>query len=307
MTLTCKHILSINDLTPADVDLILKTAQSLEEISQRPVKKVPALRGKTILLCFFENSTRTRASFEIAAKRLSADTLAFSSSGSSLSKGENLLDTIKNLQAMDPDLIVIRHTSSGIPGLLARIVKCPVINAGDGMHEHPTQALLDLLTIQKAKGKIKGLQVAIIGDILHSRVARSNILLLTKMGAKVSVAGPAPLVPKEIAQYGVEVSYDVRKIIPKADCVMVLRIQKERMEESYFPSLREYSKFFGLNKATMRDAKKDVIILHPGPVNRGVEIAPEVADGPHSVILDQVTNGVAVRMALLYLLCGGEQ
>lgn len=306
MNLSTKHILSVRDLSHQDVELILKTADNLKEISKRPVKKVPALRGKTVVLCFFEDSTRTRASFDLAAKRLSADTLVFSTSGSSLSKGESLLDTVRNLEAMNPDSLVVRHRLSGIPHLLAKEVSCPVINAGDGWHEHPTQALLDLMTILQAKKKVKGLNIAILGDILHSRVARSNILLLTKMGATVTVAGPASLIPPDITQYHVAVSYDIRKVIPQADVIMMLRIQRERQAECLFPSLREYARFFGLNKETMREAKKDVVILHPGPVNRGVEIAPEIADGPHSVILDQVTNGVAIRMALLYLLCGGE-
>lgn len=306
MNLTVKHILSVRDLTQNDVELILKTAENLQEVLNRPIKKVPALRGKTVVLCFFENSTRTRASFEMAAKRLSADTLTFSSSGSSLSKGESLLDTVRNLEAMDPDLLVVRDSSSGIPQFLSERIRCPVINAGDGTHEHPTQALLDLMTIRKAKGRVKGLNVAIIGDILHSRVARSNILLLSKMGAKVSVAGPATMIPNDIDQYPVSVSYDIRKIIPSADVIMMLRIQRERQSECLFPSLREYARFFGLNRETMRHAKKDVVIMHPGPVNRGVEISSEIADGKRSVILDQVTNGVAVRMALLYLLCGGK-
>jgi len=307
MNLSTKHILSIRDLTLKDIELILETATNLQEISKRAVKKVPALRGKTVLLCFFEDSTRTRASFDLAAKRLSADTLTFTSSGSALSKGESLLDTVKNLEAMNPDLLVVRHKLSGIPHLLAKNINCPVINAGDGTHEHPTQALLDLMTIVQTKKKVKGLNIAIIGDILNSRVARSNILLLTKMEAKVTVAGPATMIPADIAQYDVKISYDIRKIIPEADVIMTLRIQREREAECLFPSLREYARFFGLNKETMQSAKKDVVIMHPGPVNRGVEIAPEIADGPHSVILDQVTNGVAVRMALLYLLCGGKE
>lgn len=307
MNLSVKHILSVRDLTQPDVELILKTAENLQEVLKRPIKKVPALRGKTVVLCFFENSTRTRASFEMAAKRLSADTLTFSSSGSSISKGESLLDTVRNLEAMDPDLLVVRDSSSGIPQFLSERIRCPVINAGDGTHEHPTQALLDLMTIRKAKGRVKGLHVTIIGDILHSRVARSNILLLSKMGAKVSVAGPATMIPNDIDQYPVSVSYDIRKVIPTADVIMMLRIQRERESECLFPSLREYARFFGLNSETMRHAKKDVTIMHPGPVNRGVEISSEIADSKHSVILDQVTNGVAVRMALLYLLCGGKE
>lgn len=306
MNLSVRHILSIQDLTLPDVELILETAKNLQEISKRKVKKVPALRGKTVLLMFFEDSTRTRASFDLAAKRLSADTLTFSGSGSALSKGETLLDTVRNLEAMNPDLLVVRHSLSGIPHQLAKIVSCPVINAGDGLNEHPTQALLDLMTILQIKKKIKGLNVAIIGDIFQ-RVARSNILLLKKMGAEVTVAGPATMIPPDVAQYDVAVSYDIRKVIPKADVIMMLRIQRERQTECLFPSLREYARFFGLNKETMRDAKKDVVILHPGPVNRGVEISPEIADGPHSVILDQVANGVSIRMALLYLLCGGKE
>ncbi|MDP2599597.1 MAG: aspartate carbamoyltransferase catalytic subunit [Deltaproteobacteria bacterium] len=307
MSLSQRHILSVNDLTQKDVALILKTAENLEEIAHRPVKKVPALRGKLIGLCFFENSTRTRSSFEVAAKRLSADTLSISTGGSSIAKGETLLDTIKNIEAMQPDLLVVRHASSGVPQFLSKQVACPVINAGDGSHEHPTQALLDLMTILKEKKKIKGLHVAIIGDILNSRVARSNMILLKKMGAKVSVAGPATMIPAEVEQYGVEVAHDIKKIIPKADVIMMLRIQREREADGLFPSLREYARFFGLNRETMRHAKKDAVILHPGPVNRGVEISAEVADGPHSVILDQVSNGVAVRMALLYLMCGVKQ
>lgn len=307
MSFAARHILGIRDLSPADVELILNTAEILQEISKRPVKKVPALRGKTVLLCFFEPSTRTRASFEMAAKRLSADTLNFSPEGSSLVKGEDLFDTIRNLEAMSPDVLVVRHQESGIPHLLAKKIRCPVINAGDGMHEHPTQALLDLMTIRKARGPVKGLHALIIGDIAHSRVARSNILLLTKMGARVSVAGPASMIPAGIEQYGVRAYHDPREIIPEADVIISLRIQRERQGESRFPSLREYARFFGLNRETMRGAKKEVVIMHPGPVNRGVEIAPEIADGPLSVILDQVSNGVAVRMALLYMLCGGEK
>lgn len=307
MNLSVSHILGIEDLKVADVELILETAKNLQEISKRDVKKVPALRGKAVLLCFFEASTRTRASFEMAAKRLSADVLHFSSPGSSLQKGENLLDTVRNLEAMDPDVIVVRHAEAGIPHLVAQKIRCSVINAGDGMHEHPTQALLDLMTIRKFKKKVEGLHVAIIGDIAHSRVARSNILLLKKLGAHVSVAGPASMIPVAMEQYGVRVSYNIKEVIPDADVIMVLRIQQERQNKTLFPGVREYARFFGLNKETMKQAKKDVVILHPGPVNRGVEIDPEIADGPHSVILEQVHNGVAIRMALLYLLCGGER
>lgn len=306
MSLSVKHILSVEDLTKKDIDLILETAQNLREIARRPIKKVSALRGKTVLLCFFESSTRTRTSFEIAGKWLGADTINISASGSSLGKGETLLDTAKNLDAMNPDCLVVRHSVSGMPELLARHIHCPVINAGDGAHEHPTQALLDLMTILQVKKKIAGLNVALIGDILHSRVARSNMILLGKMGAKVHVAGPASLMPADVKQYGVSVSYNINDVIPKADVIMMLRIQRERQSDNFFPSPREYSRFFGLNAETMKQAKKDVVILHPGPVNRGVEIAPEVADGPHSLILDQVTNGLGMRMALLYLLCGGR-
>lgn len=306
MSLSQNHILSIQDLSRKDVDLILETAGQLEEIGRRPVKKVPALRGKTVVLCFFEPSTRTRASFEMAAKRLSADTLAFSPSGSAMTKGESILDTVRNLEAMSPDLLVVRHGESGIPHLIAQKTKCAVINAGDGINEHPTQALLDLMTIQRAKGKVQGLHVAIIGDILHSRVARSNILLLKKMGAKVSVAGPASMMPPGMDQYGVDVYYNIDKILPQADVVMMLRIQRERQNNLLFPSLREYAKYFGLNRDNVKKTKKDVVIMHPGPVNRGVEIAPEVADSDRSVILEQVSNGVTIRMALLYMLCGGS-
>lgn len=300
-----KDLLGIEDLARNEIESILATTENFLEVNQRKIKKVPALRGKTVINLFFENSTRTRTSFEIAGKRLSADVINISASGSSLAKGESLLDTAKNLEAMYPDIIVCRHSSAGAPHILARYLKAAVINAGDGAHEHPTQALLDLLTVMKAKGRVDGLRVAIVGDIAHSRVARSNIYCFKKMGAHVSVVGPASMMPRDIAALGVDVHYDLKQGIREADIVMMLRIQMERMTQSPFPSLREYSREFGLNSATVKSLKKDALIMHPGPVNRGVEIDPEVADGPYSLILNQVSYGVAVRMALLYLLGGG--
>ena len=300
-----KDLLGMGQLSVEEIELILDTAESLKEISEREIKKVPTLRGKSVVHFFYEPSTRTRTSFEMAAKRLSADTVSLSATTSSLVKGETLIDTARNLQAMNPDLIVLRHSSSGAPHLLAREVKAGVINAGDGINEHPTQALLDMYTIRERKGRIQGLKVAIIGDIAHSRVARSNIIGLTKMGAEVTVSGPPTMIPPEVEALGVQVVNDPAEAIKHKDVIMVLRIQLERQSEVLFPSLREYSTFFGLNLEMIRGAKKDVIVMHPGPMNRGVEIASEVADGPFSVILDQVANGVAVRMALLYLLIGG--
>jgi aspartate carbamoyltransferase catalytic subunit len=294
-------------LSAGDIEFILDTADSLKEISLREIKKVPTLRGKTVIHFFYEPSTRTRTSFEMAAKRLSADTLSLTASGSSIVKGETLIDTARNLQAMNPDLIVIRHSATGAPHLLAREVKASVINAGDGINEHPTQALLDLYTIREKKGRIKGLEVAIIGDISHSRVARSNIIGLRKMGARVTVSGPPTMIPCEAESLGVEVVHDPVEAIRGKDVVMMLRIQLERQSRVLFPGVREYASFFGLTRARMKHAKKDVIIMHPGPMNRGVEIASDVADGPYSVILEQVANGVAVRMALLYLLIGGSR
>jgi aspartate carbamoyltransferase catalytic subunit len=301
------HLTGMKGLTREEIEAILTTAESLKEISFRDIKKVPTLRGKTVVNFFHEPSTRTRTSFEIAAKRLSADTVSLSAGTSSLVKGETLIDTAKNLEAMAPDVIVIRHSMAGAPHLLSRSVKASIINAGDGMHEHPTQALLDLMTIREKKGAIQGLQVAIIGDIAHSRVARSNIIGLKTMGAKVMVAGPPTMIPPHLDAFGVEVSYHLEEIIPRADVIMMLRVQLERQQQLLFPSLREYSRFFGLHPGNMKKAKKDVILMHPGPVNRGVELHPDLADGPFSVILDQVTNGVAVRMAILYLLLGGER
>lgn len=300
-----KDLLGIEQLSVSDINSILDTADVFREISSRDIKKVPTLRGKSIVNFFYEPSTRTRTSFEMAAKRLSADTLSFSVSDSSMAKGETLIDTARNLQAMNPDLIIVRHPSSGAPHLLAKYMEAGVINAGDGMHEHPTQALLDLYTIKKKKGRIKGLRAVIIGDIAHSRVARSNILGLRKMGAEVTVSGPATMIPVHAESLGVKVVLDPAKALKGKDVIMVLRIQLERQSGILFPSTREYSLFFGLNEDLVKAAKKEVIIMHPGPINRGVEITNEVADGPYSVILDQVANGVAIRMALLYLLIGG--
>jgi aspartate carbamoyltransferase catalytic subunit len=303
-----KDILGIKDLSVDEINLILETAESFLEISTRKIKKVPTLRGKTIINLFYEASTRTRTSFEIAGKRLSADTINISASTSSVVKGETLIDTARNLEAMNPDVIVLRHSAAGAPHLLASLVKQSIINAGDGAHEHPTQALLDMMTIKEHKGKIAGLKVAIIGDIEHSRVARSNIYGLTKMGANVVLAGPATMLPYDIEQMGVKVFTRLDDAITNADVVMMLRIQLERQKQSIFPSLREYSQHYCLNRNNIKLAKKDVIVMHPGPINRGVEISPDIADDPsYSVILDQVNKGVAVRMALLYLLTGGSE
>jgi aspartate carbamoyltransferase catalytic subunit len=301
---TRKDLLGIAELSPAEIDLILTTAESFREIGERPIKKVPTLRGKTVLNLFFEASTRTRSSFEIAEKRLSADNINFSTSGSALEKGESLVDTALNLQAMAPDLVVIRHGAPGVPHMLAKRIKAGVINAGDGAHEHPTQALLDAFTILQHKKKLAGLKVAIIGDIEHSRVVRSNIHLLTKMGARVTVGGPRTLMPPDMAKMGVEVAYTLQEALSDADVVMMLRVQLERQGRMAFPSVREYFQLFGLTTERLAVAKDDVILMHPGPMNRGVEIASEVADGPYSVILEQVTHGVSVRMAILYLLSG---
>jgi aspartate carbamoyltransferase catalytic subunit len=306
-SLRSKDLLGISDLTSDEIMLILDTADAMKEIGSRPIKKVPALRGKTVVNLFFEPSTRTRTSFEIAEKRLSADTLNIAIGTSSVVKGETLADTAMNLEAMRPDMIVLRHSSSGACHLLARICRSAIINAGDGMHEHPTQALLDAFTIRERKKHLEGLKVAIVGDLAHSRVLRSNILLLTKMGADVWVCGPPTLMPTDIRRFGVTATSNVEHAVRDADVVMMLRIQLERMEGAYFPSLREYFNVFGMTEARLKLAKDDVIIMHPGPMNRGVEIASEVADGPYSVILDQVANGVAVRMAVLYLLAGGAE
>ncbi|HEX3126570.1 MAG TPA: aspartate carbamoyltransferase catalytic subunit [Thermoanaerobaculia bacterium] len=296
-----KDLLGIADLSPDEIQLILDTAESFAEVGERPIKKVPTLRGKTVINLFFEASTRTRSSFEIAEKRLSADNLNFSTSGSALEKGESLIDTAMNLQAMAPDMVVIRHAYPGTPHMLAKRLKAGVINAGDGAHEHPTQALLDAFTIRRHKGRLAGLRIAIIGDIEHSRVVRSNIHLLKKMGATVVVGGPRTMMPAEIEALGVEVAYTLDDAIRDADVIMMLRIQLERQGKMAFPSVREYFQLFGLTTERLRGAKDDVIIMHPGPMNRGVEIASELADGPYSVILEQVTHGVSVRMAVLYL------
>lgn len=297
----------MGQLSAEEIGMILDTAESLKEISLREIKKVPTLRGKSVIHFFYEPSTRTRTSFEMAAKRLSADTMSLSATTSSVVKGETLIDTARNLQAMNPDLIVLRHPCSGAPHLLAREVDACVINAGDGINEHPTQALLDLLTIRERKGGIQGLEVAIIGDIAHSRVARSDIIGLTKMGARVTISGPPTMLPLHAETLGVEVVPDPSEAVRDKDVIIMLRIQLERQAKVLFPGLREYATFFGLNPARVDNAKGDVIIMHPGPMNRGVEIASEVADGPYSVILEQVANGVAVRMALLYLLIGGSR
>jgi aspartate carbamoyltransferase catalytic subunit len=307
MSFQHKHILGIEQMTKEDIQIILDTADSFKEINSREIKKVPTLRGKTIINAFFEASTRTRLSFEIAGKRLSADTVNISGSTSSVVKGETLEDTAKNIEAMAPDIIVIRHGHSGAPHYLSERVRCSVVNAGDGAHEHPSQALLDLMTIREHKGSIEGLEVAIVGDITHSRVARSDIYALTRMGAKVRLCGPGTMMPIGIELLGnVEVFTDIREAIEGADVVMMLRIQMERQSNILLPSLREYARFYGLNPTNLKLAKPDAIVMHPGPMNRGVEISSAVADGGQNVILDQVENGVATRMALLYLVSGVE-
>ncbi|MFO7987730.1 MAG: aspartate carbamoyltransferase catalytic subunit [Desulfatiglandaceae bacterium] len=304
-----KNLVSIDPLSVEDINLILDTAESFTAISLREIKKVPTLRGKSVVNFFYEPSTRTRTSFDIAAKRLSADTFSLSASTSSMVKGENLIDTARNLQAMRPDVIVLRHSSTGAPHMLAREVEASVINAGDGINEHPTQALLDLYTIREKKGTIKGLDIAIIGDLSHSRVARSDIKGLIKMGARVTVSGPPTMMPVAMESLGVRVVNNPREAVRNKDVIMLLRIQLEREGPAWagFPSIREYATFFGLNTDILKGAKKDVMVMHPGPLNRGVEVTSEVADGAHSVILDQVTHGVAVRMAVLYLLIGGAR
>ncbi len=306
MSFPHRHLLGIEPLEPSDIQTILDTADGLKEILDRPIKKVPALRGKTVINLFYEASTRTRSSFEIAERVLSADSLSIAAATSSVTKGETLLDTAKNLEAMNPDMVIMRHASSGAPHFLARHCRFSVVNAGDGAHEHPTQALLDALTMRQRKGRLKGLRVAIVGDILHSRVARSNLWLLEpSMGASVVLCGPPTLIPPGIETMA-PVTYRIDEAVEGADVVMMLRIQLERMSGGFFPTTREYFRQFGLSEERVRRAKKDVLVMHPGPMNRGVEIASEVADGPYSVILDQVTNGVAVRMAVLYLLLGGS-
>jgi aspartate carbamoyltransferase catalytic subunit len=307
---TRKDLLGIRELSPAEITHILDTAESFRDVSRREIKKVPTLRGRTVINLFFEPSTRTRTSFEIAAKRLSADAINISASSSSVTKGETLLDTARNLEAMAPDCIVIRHNCAGAPHQLARICRAGIVNAGDGSHEHPTQALLDALTIRERKGRINGLKVAIIGDILHSRVARSNIHLLTSLGASVAVAGPGTLVPKDFAELvekGLRIERRLEDAVAGADVVMILRIQRERQTSAFFPSMREYAVHYGLHLEHLKLAADDAIVMHPGPMNRGIEISSEVADSARSLILDQVSNGVAVRMAILYLLAGGTR
>ena len=307
MAWTRKDLLTMRDLDAAEITLLVDTAASLEEIASREIKKVPALRGKTVVNLFYENSTRTRTSFEIAGKWLSADVINFSASGSSAAKGESFIDTAKNIEAMSPDVVVVRHSSAGASEILARQMRCSIVNAGDGCHEHPTQALLDLLTIREKKGHFEGLQAAIVGDIAHSRVARSNIHAMSKLGMTVTVAGPPTLIPPFVGELGVKVSHRLEDAIRDVDVIMMLRLQQERMTGGLIPSLREYSRYWGLTLDRLAaHARPDVLIMHPGPVNRGVELSPEVADGPYSVILEQVSKGVAVRMAVLVLLAGSK-
>jgi aspartate carbamoyltransferase catalytic subunit len=303
---TRRHLLGLHELSAEEIQLILKTAESFVEVSERSVKKVPALRGKTVVNLFFEPSTRTRVSFELAAKRLSADTMNIAAATSSLSKGETILDMVRNIEALHVDALIIRHASAGVPAQIAQHTRASVINAGDGAHEHPTQALLDLFTIQQFKGRITGLKVAIIGDIAHSRVARSNIWGLTKLGATVTLCGPPTLLPAVPEAFPVALTYQVEEAIRDADVIMLLRVQQERQEALAIPSLREYRLRYGLDRERIQRAKPDVLVMHPGPLNRGVELDSAVADGPRSVILNQVTNGLAVRMAALYLVMGGE-
>ena len=310
MTFNRTHLLGIRELDADEITHLLDTAETFRDVSKREIKKVPALRGRTVINLFFEASTRTRTSFEIAAKRLSADAVNISVSSSSVSKGETLLDTARNLEAMAPDCIVVRHSMAGAPHHLARMCNAPIVNAGDGSHEHPTQALLDALTIREYKGRIAGLNVAIIGDILHSRVARSNVHLLTKLGASIRVAGPGTMVPSEFAEVveqGLRVEQRMEDALEGADVVMILRIQRERQDAAFFPSMREYAVHYGLHPNHLELASAEAIVMHPGPINRGIEISSEIADGGRSLILDQVTNGIAVRMAVLFLLARGSQ
>ena len=302
MKLQSRHLLGMEGVSREDITLILDTAETFKEVLDRPIKKIPPLQGKTIVNLFFESSTRTRISFELAERRLSADVVNFTASGSSVSKGETLKDTARNIEAMKIDMVVIRHASSGAPHFLTRVVKSTVVNAGDGAHEHPTQALLDMMTLREKYGKLEGLRVCIVGDILHSRVARSNIYGLKTMGVEVSVCGPATMIPRNIEALGVRVYHRLEDVIPQVDALNVLRIQLERQKSGLFPSLREYHRFFGVTKEKVDRALKPITIMHPGPINRDVELSADLADGPHSVILEQVTNGEAVRMAVLYLL-----
>jgi aspartate carbamoyltransferase catalytic subunit len=304
VSLSVKHLLGIKDLTAGDIDLILRTADNFKDVLQRPIKKVPTLRDTTIVNLFYENSTRTRISFELAEKRLSADTINFTASGSSVSKGETLIDTVNNILSMKVDMVVMRHSASGAPHFLSKHINASIVNAGDGINEHPTQALLDAYSIREKLGSLKGKKIAIFGDIMHSRVALSNIYLLTKMDAEVIVCGPPTLIPKHIERLGVKVSYDVKKTLAWCDVANVLRIQLERQNKPLFSTLREYSLYYGINKQMLDSLNKEVVIMHPGPINRGVELSSDAADSKNSVILDQVQNGVAVRMAVLYLLAG---
>lgn len=301
-----QHLISLQDLPAEQISEILNLAKSFKEVNERQIKKVPILKGKTVANFFFENSTRTKTSFEIAAKRLSADVLNLAISTSSVAKGETLVDTIRTIEAMQIDIVVVRHGVSGVPVMLTKKIKSRVINAGDGMHEHPTQGLLDMFTMMDKKGRLEGLTVALIGDIAHSRVARSNIWGLKKMGATVRVVGPSTLIPRDVEEMGVEVYNDLEKGIKGADVINILRIQLERMKKHLFPTIREYAMLFGVNTTKLKAAKSDCLVMHPGPMNRGIEISPNVADGPLSVIEEQVTNGVAVRMAVLYLMGGGN-
>lgn len=302
--LSQKHLLGIKDITREDIELIFETADNFKQVINRPIKKVPSLRDVTIANVFFENSTRTRLSFELAQKRLSADVINFSASNSSVKKGETLLDTVNNILAMKVDMIVMRHASAGAPHFLSRHIKANIVNAGDGTHEHPTQALLDAYSIREKLGSVTGKKIAIIGDILHSRVALSNIFALQKLGAKIMVCAPPTLLPKFLSQLGVQIEYDVKKALEWCDVANVLRIQLERQHIKYFPSLREYSLYYGINRKMLDGLKKEIVLMHPGPINRGVELSSDAADSNHSIILDQVENGVAVRMAVLYLLAG---
>ncbi|MFZ1281768.1 MAG: aspartate carbamoyltransferase catalytic subunit [Ignavibacteriaceae bacterium] len=302
MSLSSRHLLGLKDVPKEDIQLILDTATTFREVLERPIKKVPTLQGKTIVNLFYESSTRTRISFELAEKRLSADSINFAVSGSSVSKGETLKDTVKNIEAMKVDMIVVRHACAGVPLMLTKISNSNIINAGDGIHEHPTQGLLDMYSIREKLGKLEGLKVCIVGDVAHSRVALSNIYGLKTMGAKVSVCGPSTMIPKYLDELGVDVIHNIDEAIQENDVLNILRIQLERKAREYFPSIREYSQYFGIDRERLEKNGKDIVILHPGPINRGVEISSEIADGSSQIILQQVTNGVAVRMAVLYLL-----
>ena len=301
-----KHLLGLDGISEKQITAILNTAKSFKEILNRPVKRVPTLQGKTVVNLFYEPSTRTRISFELAEKRLSADIINFSSSNSSVKKGESLIDTVRNIEAMKIDMVVVRHSSPGAAHLLTQVLDANIINAGDGGHEHPTQALLDMMTIREKLGALKGITVALVGDISHSRVAMSNIYGLKTMGARILICGPSTLIPRDIEKLGVEVYHNIDEVIPQADVLNILRLQLERQRRGLFPSLREYHNYFGITRDRLQNARKSLLIMHPGPMNRGVEIASDVADSDHSLILEQVTNGVSIRMAVLYLVAGGK-